>query len=122
MDLVLRGRGDRVTDQFRKAAAHKLAKLERLDPRVVSVEIEVIRERNPRLNGTKRLEATLDLPRATFRARGQGPDVEAALDQLVERLERQLRDHHGRRRSRLLGGANRLKSSRISPEGVGPAE
>jgi ribosomal subunit interface protein len=122
MDLVLKGRGVRVTEQLRRVAAHKLGKLARLDPRAVRVVLEVISERNPRQNGTKRLEASLDLPRHTLRARAQGPDVEVALDQLADRLERQIRDHHRRKRNRLLGGVNRLKSSRISPEGAAPSE
>lgn len=119
---MLKSRGDRVTDQFRRTAAGKLAKIQRMEPRVIRVEIEVIEERNPRQDGAKRLEASLQLPRRTFRAKAQGPDLDIALDQLVERLERQLRDHHGKRRNRLLGGGSRLKSPRISPEGAGTAD
>lgn len=122
MDLVVKGRGVRVTEQLRRTAAHKLSKLARMDPRAIRMELEVISERNPRQNGTKRLQASLDFPRHTLRARAQGPDVEVALDQLAERLERQIRDHHRRKRNRFLGAGNRLKSTRISPEGAAPAE
>jgi ribosomal subunit interface protein len=121
MELLLKGRGARVTDPLRKAAAAKLAKLARLDPRVVRIELEVISERNPRLNGTKRLEAAVDLPRHTFRARAEAPDAEVALDILVERLERQIRDHHSKRRNRSPAGGSRLESPRTRPEGTGPA-
>lgn len=121
MELVLKGRGARITDQIRRTAAAKLAKLARLDPRVVRIELEVISERNPRLNGAKTVEASLDIPRHTFRARAQGPDVDVALDMLVERLERQVRDHHSRRRNRSPAGGSRLESPRTRPEGTGPA-
>jgi putative sigma-54 modulation protein len=119
MDLVLRGRGIRITEQFRAKAAHKLSKLSRLDPRADRIEVEVISERNPRLNGAKRLEGTLRLPRHTVRASASAPDLDGALDVLAERLERQVRDYRekvAKRKKRLLPGGNRLKSPRIGPE------
>jgi ribosomal subunit interface protein len=122
MELVVKGRGVQVTEQLRRAIRHKLDKLSRLEPKAVRVEVEVISERNPRQDGAKRLEATLETPRHTFRARAQAREVEVGLDQLVERLERQVRDHREKRRNRILDGANRLKSARISPEGQGAAE
>ena len=122
MDLVVKGRGVRITEQLRRTVQGKLGKLSRLEPKAVRVEVEVISERNPRLDGAKRLEATLDTPRHTFRARAQARDVEVGLDQLVERLERQVRDHREKRRNRILDGANRLKSARIGPEGQTGAE
>ena len=117
MDVFLRGRGVRLTDQFRARAAHKLAKLSRLDPRADRVEIEVLSERNPRLDGTKRIEGTLSLPRYTVRASASGPDMDAALDLLVDRLERQVRDYRAKRKKRLLPWANPLKSPRTGPDG-----
>src|SRR5437870_13512596 len=35
MDLVMKGRGIRITDQVRRTAEHKLAKIGRLDPKVL---------------------------------------------------------------------------------------
>jgi putative sigma-54 modulation protein len=117
MEVTLKARGVDITDQMRSKAEHKLAKLARLDPRAESVEVEVISERNPRLNGTKRLEATLLLPRHVIRASAAATDLDAALDQLAERLERQVRDYRAKRKKRLLPGFNRLKSPRNGPEG-----
>ncbi|MDP9341699.1 MAG: ribosome-associated translation inhibitor RaiA [Actinomycetota bacterium] len=122
MELVVKGRGVEVTDQLRRTVRHKLDKLSRVEPKAVRVEVEVISERNPRQNGAKRVEATLETPRETFRARAQARDVEVGLDQLVERLERQVRDHREKRRNRILDGANRLKSARTNPGGQTAAE
>jgi ribosomal subunit interface protein len=113
MDLVVKGREITIPDQFRATAAAKLAKIARLAPRGGRLEIEVTPARSARPNGLKRLDATLDSPGRVFRARGDGPDLEAALEQLVSRLERQLRDHRGRRRDRLHGRTDRLKSAPI---------
>jgi ribosomal subunit interface protein len=117
MDVNLKGRGVRITEQFRTRAGAKLSKLTRLDPKAERIEIEIISEKNPRLNGTKRLEAALTLPRHTVRASASAPDVEAGLDLLVERLERQVRDYRAKRKKTLLGRGNRLKSPRNGPEG-----
>jgi len=116
VDLLLRGRGPRITEQQRATVEHKVLKLSRLDPRADRLEIEVLPERNPRLNGTKRLEGALVLPRRTLRATASAPDLESALDMLVERLERQVQDYREKRKKRLLPSANRLKSPRIAPE------
>lgn len=121
MDLVLNGRGTPITDRIRQAADHKLAGLARVEPRATRIAIEIIVEKNPRLGGTKHVEATLEIPRKTFRAKGAATDVESALDQVAERLERQVRDYHDRKRTRLVAGANRVKSAN-SPERNLPVE
>lgn len=115
MDLVLKGRGVRITEHLRDVATRKLERLARIEPRTVRVEVEVISEHHPHQDGTKRLEATLAVPRKTFRASADGPDVEVALDRLVDRLERMVRDSRSKARDRIMAGANRLKSERLAP-------
>ncbi len=122
MELTLKGRGVRITDQFRAKAEHKLAKLTRLDPHADRLEIEITSERNPRLNGTKRLDATIALQRHVVRASASAPDLDAGLDLLAERLERQVRELRAKRKKRLLPRGNRLKSARIGPEGPQEAD
>ena len=120
MELTVRGRGVRITEQLRARAEHKLAKLERLDPRADRIEIEVVPEGSARSNGTNRIEGAFFTPRHVVRATASAPDLEAALDLLAERLERQVRDYRekvAKRKKRLLQASNRLKSPRIRPEG-----
>jgi putative sigma-54 modulation protein len=104
MDLVLKGRGVRITDQIWKTAEHKTAKIGRLEPRVQRVVIELIQEHNPRINGSHRVEVAADTARHVFRATGSGRDVETALDQVVERLERQITRYRGKLRDRRQAG------------------
>ena len=111
MDLVLKARGVSVDGRLRELATHKLERLGRLELHVQRVEIEVIAERH-RPEGHRRLEATLATPRKTFRAHAEAPDIEHALDRIVQRLERQLRDHHGRRSKHKGPTGNRLESAR----------
>jgi ribosomal subunit interface protein len=114
MDLVVKGRGERVSERSRERLERKLGRLRRLDPRLDRVELEVIREASPRVNGGHRVEASCRSGRRTFRAVASGSDVDAAILQAVARLERQISQDHERRRSRALGGANRVKSGRMS--------
>lgn len=115
MDVQLKSRGMRMTERERRAAEKKVSHLSHLEPRAIRIELEVITERNPRLDGARRIEGQLAIPRKTFRAHADGPDVESALDRLVDKLERQIRDHHGKRRSRGSRRSNRLESAHIEP-------
>lgn len=104
MDLVLKGRGVRITDQIRKTAEHKTAKIERLEPRVRRLEIEITLEHNPRIIGSHHVNVACDTARHVFRAAGSGHDVDTALDQVIQRLERQINSHRGKLRDRRKAG------------------
>jgi ribosomal subunit interface protein len=98
MDLSFTGRGVQVTEDIRLTAERKLAPLERMEPRTTTIDLELINEHHPRLDGVKRVEAALRIPRKTFRAHAEADDVPTAIDRVKDKLERQLRDHHGRKR------------------------
>ena len=111
MDLVLKGRGEPITDDLRRTTEHKLGRLERMEPNTMRLEVEIISEKNPRQGGTHRVEAALDTPRKVYRAAADAKDVDSALDVVAEKLERQIRDHHEKRRTKLLNGASRVKAA-----------
>jgi ribosomal subunit interface protein len=102
VELTFTGRGVSVDDDLKDLARHKLARLERMEPRVVRVDLEFIVENHPTVEGTTRVEAALHTPRRSFRAHAEAEDPRTGLDRLTDRLERQLRDHHGKRRARLF--------------------
>ena len=112
MDLTFTGRGLPVTDEVRETAGHKLAHLERMEPRTTRIDLELIGEHYPRPDGVKRVEAALHIPRKTFRAHAEADDVPTAIDRVADKLERQLRDHHGKRRASIHKGA--LESAHLS--------
>ena len=122
MDLVLKGRGVRITDQIRGVAEHKLGKIARFDRRVSRLEVEILEEHNPRIGASHHVEVAFHSRRKTFRAQGSGPDVETALDQVADRLERQITSYRGKLRNRLFRRGNRLESPGTSPEGSGSSE
>jgi ribosomal subunit interface protein len=98
MDLTFTGRGVQVTEEIRETATHKASRLGRMEPRVTQLDLEIISEHHPKPDGVKRIEAALRIPRKTFRAHAEADDVPTALDRVVDKLERQLRDHHGKKR------------------------
>ncbi|MGH2675681.1 MAG: ribosome hibernation-promoting factor, HPF/YfiA family [Actinomycetota bacterium] len=112
MDLVVKGRGDRVAGPTRDRIERKVARLERFDGRLDRVEVEVIWETRGRIGGGHRVEASARSNRRTYRASAGGRDVETAVDRVVDRLERQITEDHRKRRSRLLTWASRVKSRR----------
>jgi ribosomal subunit interface protein len=70
-----------------------------MEPRTTRIDLEFIGEHYPAPDGVKRVEAALHIPRKTFRAHAEADDVPTAIDRVADKLERQLRDHHGKRRA-----------------------
>ena len=105
MDMTFTGRGLQVTDTIRGLAEQKLAPLGRIEPRATALDLEVINEHHPSPGGLKRVEASLRIPRKTFRAHAEADDVPTAIDRVRAKLERQLRDHHGKKKTAHTRGA-----------------
>jgi ribosomal subunit interface protein len=100
MDLTFTGRGVPVSDDIREHAEHKLSRLGRLEPRTTRIDLEFVAEHHPSPDGLKMIKAALKIPRKTFRAHAEAHDVRTGLDEVAEKLERQIRDHHGKRLGR----------------------
>ena len=104
MDLRYTGRGVPLSDDVREQAEHKLARLERLEPRTMRLDLEFVGGAPSEPGRAEVGKAALKIPRKTFRAHAEAPDVPTALDHVAEKLERQIRDHHGKRLRRWRRG------------------
>lgn len=99
VDIVVKGRKTDVPERFRKHSVEKLEKIRKLDGRVISVDLEVSKERNPRLaDRSDRVEITLRSKGPVVRAEAAATDPYAALDLAMSKLEAQLRKAADRRR------------------------
>jgi ribosomal subunit interface protein len=99
VDIVVKGRNTEVTERFRDHVADKLEKIEKLDPKLISVDVECSQERNPRLaDQRERIELTIRSRGPVVRAEASAQDCYAALDLAVSRLEARLRRAHDRRK------------------------
>jgi len=99
MQFQVKGRNLEVSDAIRSYAEQKLAKLDRQlqDPRV---ELELAVERNPSIAANHVAEATIWTNGPVLRAREASSDMRASIDQLVEKLERQVTRYRKQGRSR----------------------
>ena len=105
MDVVVKGRHCMVPDAFHSYVDEKINRLEKLDDRVIRVEVEVSMERNKRQHDqAARVEITLRTKGPVVRAEAAAEDKPAAFDIALDRLMAQLRRaadrkrvHHGSR-------------------------
>jgi putative sigma-54 modulation protein len=98
MRLQVKGRNLEVSDQMRKYAEDKLGKLDRLVNDPTRVELELLVEKNPSISDNHVAEATVWTKGPVLRARESSGDMKASIDQLVNKLERQVKRYREKRR------------------------
>jgi ribosomal subunit interface protein len=99
MDIVVKGRKADVSEKFRQHTVDKLSKVERLNHRIIRIDVEVSEERNPRLTSQRdRVELTCLSKGPIIRAEAAAADAYAALDLALDKLEGRLRRAADKRR------------------------
>jgi ribosomal subunit interface protein len=127
VEIVVNSRHCDVSDRFRTHVEEKLARLEKHDHRLIRVEVEVDKEKNPRLHDRAvRVELTAFSKGPVIRAEAAAEDKMAALDLAVDRMAAQMRRaadrkkvHRGRRAPVSIGQA--LAEVPPEPNGEHPA-
>src|SRR5215218_8494620 len=100
MRLQVKGRNLEVSEQIRRYAEDKLGKLDRLVNDPTRVELELLVEKNPSISDNHVAEATVWTKGPVLRAREASGDMKASIDQLVDKLERQVKRYRDKRRPR----------------------
>ncbi|MBF9072505.1 ribosome-associated translation inhibitor RaiA [Streptacidiphilus sp. NEAU-YB345] len=99
VDIVVKGRKTEVPERFRRHVAEKLERINKLDGKVISVDVEVSKERNPRqAEHSDQVEITLRSRGPVIRAEASSSDPYSALDLASAKLDAQLRKAADRRR------------------------
>ena len=98
MRLQVKGRNLEVSEQIREYAEDKMGKLDRLVSDPTRVELELAVEKNPSIAENHVAEATVWTKGPTLRARESSSDMKASIDQLVGKLERQVKRYREKRR------------------------
>jgi ribosome hibernation promoting factor len=98
MRLQVKGRNLEVSEQIRSYAEEKLGKLDRLVSDPTRVELELLVETNPSIADNNVAEATVWTKGPVLRAREASGDMKASIDQLVDKLERQVKRYREKRR------------------------
>ncbi len=128
MDIVLKSRHCELSDRFRSHVEEKLSRLEKHDQRVIRLEVEVDRERNPRLQERAvKVQLTAFSKGPVIRAEAAAEDKMAALDSALDRMAAQMRRaadrrrvHRGRRTPVSVGQA--LAGVQPTADGAAPEE
>jgi ribosomal subunit interface protein len=99
VDIVVKGRKVEVPEHFRIHVTDKLSRVERLDSKMIRLDVEIAHERNPRQSSScQRVEITCVTKGPTVRAEASSSDFYAALDLALDKLESRLRRAADRRR------------------------
>ncbi|HEY6681526.1 MAG TPA: ribosome-associated translation inhibitor RaiA [Propionibacteriaceae bacterium] len=99
MDVVVKSRHCNLSDQFRSYVDEKITRLEKLDDRVIRVEVEVSAERNKRQHDqASRVEITVRSRGPVTRAEAAAEEKLAAFDLALDKLMAQLRKAADRKR------------------------
>src|SRR3989442_8655980 len=111
MRLQVKGKNVEVSDSIRRYAEDKLQKLDRQLHELTQVELELRVEKNPSISANQVAEATIWTKGPTLRAREASTDMKASIDQLTEKLLRQVEHYRAKRRGR------QVRSNDIPPGG-----
>jgi putative sigma-54 modulation protein len=97
MELHVKGKNLEVSESIRAYAEKKLAKLDKQVYPTTRVEVELAVEKNPSVSANQIAEATVWLKGHTLRAREATRDMKASIDELAEKLVRQIHDERDKK-------------------------
>lgn len=100
MQLHVKGKNLEVSDAIRSYAERKMSKLDKQMSKLARVEVELTVEKNPSIAENQVAEATVWLKGHTLRAREATRDMKASIDELSEKLLRQVKDERNRKASK----------------------
>jgi ribosomal subunit interface protein len=99
MDVVVNSRHGEVSERFRDHVHDKLSRLEKHDHKVIRIEVEVDKERNPKLHDrAARVELTAFTKGPVVRAEAAAEDKMTALDLALDKMSAQMRKAADRKR------------------------
>jgi ribosome hibernation promoting factor len=97
MRLQVKGKNVEVSPSLREYAERKLAKLDKQLAEPTQVEVELSEYKNPSIADSHVAEGTIFTKGPTLRAREASTDMKVSIDQLVTKLERQVKRYRERR-------------------------
>lgn len=114
MQLQVKGRNLVVSDALRSYAERKLGKLDKHVHELTRVEVELAVEKNPSVAENQVAEATVWLKGHTLRAREATRDMKASIDELAEKLLRQIRDERDKKAARRHRDKQRVEERAVA--------
>src|SRR5438874_13288025 len=123
MRLQVKGKNHEVSDTIRRYAEEKMQKLDRQLHELAEVELELRVEKNPSIADNQVAEVTVWTKGPTLRVKEASTDMKASIDQLTDKLLRQI-EHYRAKRSRrqvrgngvMPGGPMSIPDDEIGPK------
>ena len=97
MQLKLTARHYQLDDNVRRYAERKLSKLDRRLSDATLVEVTFFREQNPSIADAHTVDAVIHTKGSSLVARESAASYEAAIDRLLDKLERQVERYRDKR-------------------------
>src|SRR5881409_510536 len=116
MQLQVKGKNLEVSESIRDYAERKLAKIDKQVHELTRVEVELAVERNPSVAANQIAEATVWLKGHTLRAREASRDMKASIDELTEKLLRQIHDERDKKVGRRKIDKHALDADGSAPD------
>src|SRR5258706_16340464 len=116
MQLNVKGKNLQVSDAIRDYAERKLSKLDKQVHELTRIEIELAVEKNPSVADNQVAEATVWLKGHTLRARESTRDMKASIDELTEKLVRQIHEERDKKLSKRKIDKHALDAGGVAPQ------
>ena len=104
MRFQVTARHDHLGDEVRQYAEQKLSKLDRRLHDLTLVEVTFSREHNPSISDDHSVEAIVHTKGPSLVAREAATTYEAAIDRLLDKLERQVERYRDKRTTKSVAG------------------
>jgi putative sigma-54 modulation protein len=115
MRLQVKTHHGHLTDTTRAYAEKRLSKLDKRLHDLTNVEVTLSRENNPSISDDHTAEAVVHTKGPTIVARESAATYEAAIDRLVDKLERQIERYRDKRTHEPRRAASRQKETTAIP-------
>lgn len=96
LDIRIKSRNIELTDALREYTLDKIKKVRKYFDGILEMEVELTYEKNPSISQNHIAEVTVFTKGPLIRAVVASPDMYASIDQVVDKLERQIKKYKGK--------------------------
>lgn len=126
VDVLVKGKNTHITPDLRKLVVQKMSRLDKYLDKLQQIEVELSTEKTKIADHHNHVEATTRVAGRTIRVTADDDEMHAAIDEIVDKLYRQLnrqkermKSHHTTRRPEAFGES---APTALEPDPVRPEE
>jgi putative sigma-54 modulation protein len=116
MQLVLKGKNFIISDRVREYVEKKVGKLDRYLPEIDETRVEITQEKTKSAKDRKVVQITLRTNGTILRAEERSEAIYACIDNVVNKIHRQIARYKGKRIDRWQGNTNKRREPELIPE------